>query len=216
MKPFAVSVLLLGAACSVFAQGTVNFSNGSGELSSPPDRLIRWSAFPYSPGEPTPFPVGSPVGSNGIPGLRAQLYYGDSTASESSLAPVSFAPATFRSSTSPNAGTWFGGTRTLDGFSPGSTVNLQVRVWDISLASSFEASTALGGTYTSAIGISQIFRYTIPTSPFDLQAFNMNNFMAFTISQPSTIPEPTSIVLFVLGGVCGLGWLSRKNQPKIL
>jgi len=202
-------VLWLTALCfsagsfPAFAQGTVNFSNSSDDLSSPPDRLIRWDSYPYSPGQPTPFPVGSPVASNGISGLRAQLYYGSSTASESSLVPVSVAPAMFRSSTSPNAGTWFGGTRTLDGFLPGQTVNLQVRVWDISLASSFEAATALGGFYTGALGESLLFSYTIPTSPFDLQAYNMNNFLAFTMGQPSMIPEPSTISLFI----CGVGAL---------
>ncbi len=205
------NLCFIAGSFAAFAQGTVNFSNSSNDLSSPPDRLIRWDSYPYLPGEPTPFPVGSPVGSNGIPGLRAQLYYGSSTASESSLVPVSVTPATFRSSTSPNAGTWFGGTRTLDGFLSG-TVNLQVRVWDISLASSFEAATALGGVYNGAIGTSLVFSYTIPTSPFDLQAYNMNNFVGFTISQPGMIPEPSPVWLLAVGGVYLLGQQWKRSK----
>src|SRR5438045_3523549 len=124
MKKLIVTVLLSVAAVAATAQGTVNFSSLSTALTSPPDRLIRFSTGSF--GNPSGT-AGAPAVSNVIPTLVAQLYYGSSTASSLSLVAVSTAPGTLRSSSSISAGTWFNnGTRTLTGFNPGDTVNLQV------------------------------------------------------------------------------------------
>src|SRR5215813_11513239 len=135
MKKSILTTLLSASTFAAFAQGTVNFSNLSTALSSPPDRLIRFGDTGGVPGIP---PAGTPASTNLFPGLVAQLYFGASTANERSLAAVSTAPGTLRNSTSASVGTWFSaGIRTLTGFNPGDTVNLQVRVWDITKGTDF-------------------------------------------------------------------------------
>jgi hypothetical protein len=79
-------------AISTSGQGTVRFSNVSADLSSPPDRLIR-----FAPGTSNPFGTNNaPFVNYGTTSFRAQLYYGASTATEGSLVAVSTAPAMFR------------------------------------------------------------------------------------------------------------------------
>ena len=208
MKNFSAIAFLLGTTVSGFAQGTVRFSNDSSDLASPPDRFVRYdsTATFVNPA----YTAGSRVFSNGTPGLRAQLYYGASTANESSLVAVTTAPTTFKNSTSASVGSWFSGGRTLDGFTSG-TLNLQVRVWDINLASSFEAATALGVAYTGLLGASQIFTYTIPTDPLaSLNLFNMENFQGFGIGQ--VVPEPSVVALALIG--CGIFFVSAKWRSR--
>src|SRR6185369_2665749 len=141
-------------------QGTVNFQNDSASLSSPPDRRIRIG----SAEDPR-----NPFGTNNAPAvgtnIQVQLYYGSSTASQSSLIPVTTAPAHLRSSTTSLPGTWSnGGQRTLNGFDFGSgMVQLQVRVWDINQGATYEQAQATGGF----VGTSQPFLYQVPTSPSD-------------------------------------------------
>ena len=206
MKKSIVAALLCGAAVSSFGQGTVNFSNLSTALSSPPDRLIR-----FGNGFSAPWPApGTPASTNLSSGLVAQLFYGASTASASSLVAVSSAPGGLRSSTSASVGTWFGnGSRTLTGFNPGDTVSLAVRVWDISKGTDY--NTVVNGILNDAVfclnyaggatgignwyGSSAIFLYTIPTNPTPAPSeFNMNNFVGFTLTF-ACIPEPSAFAL---------------------
>jgi hypothetical protein len=210
MKKLIVAALLCGSAVSSFGQGTVNFSNLSTALSSPPDRLIRFGV----PGsEWTGPPAGAPASTNLINGLVAQLYYGASTAAAGSLVAVSSAPGGLRSSTSASVGTWFGnGSRTLTGFNPGDTVNLQVRVWDISKGTDYNQvayslnndlafAIAYMGVIGNWIGCSAVFQYTIPTNPTPAPSeFNMNNFVGFSLEFPlAGCPEPTPLALAGLG-----------------
>src|SRR5258708_1213981 len=92
------------AAFAVQGQGYVFFANDTGLLTSPPDRLIRFASADIP---------GNPFGTNNAPAVSTnflvQLYYGNSTASEWSLVPVSSAPARLRSSTTAMPGVWVGG-----------------------------------------------------------------------------------------------------------
>jgi hypothetical protein len=208
MKKLIVAALLCGSAVSSFGQGTVNFSNLSTALSSPPDRLIR-----FGPGSLPAPPAGTPASTNLYPGLVAQLFYGASTASASSLVAVSSAPGSLRSSTSASVGTWFGnGSRTLTGFNPGDTVSLQVRVWDYSKGADYNQvvyslfndpafAIAYMGAIGNWIGCSAVFQYTIPTNPTPAPSeFNMNNFVGFSLEFPlAGCPEPTPLALAGLG-----------------
>src|SRR5437867_4450061 len=117
----------VAAIATAHAQGLVDFLNDSDALSSPPDRLIRFASA-NTPGNPFGTNNAPAVGTN----LLVQLYYGASTASQSSLVPVSTAPAHLRASSTSQPGAWAGGgSRTLEGFPVGSgQVLLQVRVWD--------------------------------------------------------------------------------------
>src|SRR5687767_9370730 len=94
---------------SAYGQGgNLNFCNDC--LPSPPDRLVRDVS-----GNPL-------VGTNYV----AQLLYGGSPAS---LEADTAAPRRFRASGAPNPGTWQGVLKNVP-LSPGSTIHLQVRVWD--------------------------------------------------------------------------------------
>ena len=193
MKHLLFSWVAIALATSALAQGIVRFSNMSADVSSPPDRLVR-----FGTGVPNPFGTNNaPVVNFGDYSFRAQLYYGASTADEGSLIPVTLAPSLFRSSTTTmEPGTWAPGTRILDGFSePGNIVRLQVRVWDYSAGSTWEEALATG---QGLFGKSAVFNYTIPNmDPLNPVAmFLMFEFRGFSIG---TIPEPTSFALAVLG-----------------
>jgi hypothetical protein len=185
-------------ARSASAQGTVNFLNDSITLSSPPDRLIRF-AFADTPGNPFGTNNAAAVGTN----FLVQLYYGASTAPESSLVAVSTPPARLRSSSTVQPGTWSGGGfRTLDGFYWGSDVLLQVRVWDFFDGATFEQAAA-----TNPFGVrgkSEPFLFNIPvTGPGG--AWRMGNFQGFVLS----IPEPGAMALCFMGVVIAV--LARRS-----
>jgi len=201
MKKTLLTLALTVVTASVFAQGTVNFSNGSSVWGS-----TRNVTFLDTPGVANGTALSTNAGGLNLYGLRAQLFYG-AAAVENSLVAVTTAPASLRSSTSASSGTWFGGTRTLDGFSaPGTIVQLQVRIWDTTLAADWNAALLPG--YTGLIGKSAIFAYTIPTSPTPAPAdFNMVNFQAFTVSP---VPEPTSFALAGMGLASLLIFRRRK------
>jgi hypothetical protein len=207
-KIIASGLLSLAVVISTHAQGTVTFANDSTSLSSPPDRLVRFNST-ASTVNPL-YVAGAPVFSNANTGLRAILYYGSSTAAEGSLVAVTTAPSTFKNSASPNVGTWFTLVGVpLTGFNPGDTVNLQVRVWDISLASSYEAAVASG---LGLQGKSTTFLYTIPsgaTTPaqFIMGSGNPGVFSSFTIG---VVPEPSTIALAGLGAAALLIFRRRK------
>jgi hypothetical protein len=137
------------------------------------------------------------VGTNYL----AQLYYGPLNADPSSLTPVNYQPAPFRPITHTRPGTWAGGTRTLAGFSTGDMIILQVRVWDGTVASSYEGAALLGFGDTQH-GVSAPFEYWIP----DLSGEEslIETFRGFTL-----VPEP-SVALLGIVGIVGL-YLARKR-----
>lgn len=172
MKKLYITGLLVIAAASAFAQGTVNFNNNT----------------------LTPIPlVTLGVGGPGLVGTNyvAQLYTGPVGSSESSLAAVSTAPAKFRVATTTSPGTWSGGTRTLNAAS--GDVLLQVRVWDITKAADYATAFAQGnGLFT---GKSTVFTYSIPAAGSPPSAFFMAGFTGVAVA----VPEPSTILLGVLG-----------------
>ncbi len=205
MKKLILSLVIASAASLSYGQGTVTFDNRTSTLGTPPDRLVRWDSILSA--DPSVNPYGgtnNAVVTFGTHSYVAQLYFGSSTAAEGSLVAVTTAPAAFRLSTSANFGTWAPGGRTLTAFPAGSTVNLQVRVWDLSASTDYFLAVAGGGI----TGKSAIFTYTIPTDPTaPTSAFNIANFSTFTLSQ---IPEPTTLALAGLGATALLIFRRRK------
>jgi hypothetical protein len=170
LRQCACLALLPGLECAALAQGEVVFANNV--LTPPPDRLV------YNPDGVTPL-----VGTNWC----AQLYYG---ANEASLNPVTAPPQRFFVGTTTPPGIWSGARRTLDGFSMGQSVILQVRVWDCALFPNFNAAMAGGGIFGSSIP----FSYTIPPQGSSINEYYMANFAGFTL-----IPEPAPIALIATG-----------------
>jgi hypothetical protein len=170
-------LLLATAVCtlvalSAAAQGTVDFRNRiTGTLDVPVYGLDN-------------------VTKLGDANYWAQLYY--SATQTGPFTAVTADPAPFRTGT--GAGYWNAGadsTRALAGIAGGSTVFLQVRVWDSTKGSSFEAASAAG----SLIGQSAVFSITAggggsppgpPNPMIGLTSFSL-------------VPEPTTLALLALG-----------------
>jgi hypothetical protein len=209
MKNIALVSLLLGSLANAQGQGTVYFANESAFLSTPPDRLVRFFwAEPFNPYGTNHSPIVNVTGVSYV----AQLYFGSSTTSERDLFPVSAPPAAFRSSTTPQPGTWISGFRTLEFFSPGDTVNLQVRIWDLQLASTYEAAAA-GGGLGGVLGASRMFSYTIPTNPLGLNSYYMQNFQGFEIGGlGDPVPEPSTFLIRTRNGSCVVCLPSQAPQ----
>jgi len=204
MKKLTLSILMSLASTGAFSQGIVNFANDTAILTPRPDRLIRFS----------PFSQLNPFGTNNAPAVgtnyQVQLYYGASTASESSLIAVTAAPASLRPSTTRAPGVWFsGGLRTFENVLPGAVLVLQVRVWDINFGPTYE--TAYGASLGSG-GKSSLFLYTVP-QPIDLPHSPMENYVGFLLNPGFVldVPEPsmaafTASVLFT--------WLLLRRQKS--
>jgi hypothetical protein len=205
MKKLLLTSFGLALATAAFAQGTVRFSNVSADLGNRDNRLLF-----YAPGNGPWGTNNGPVVNYGTVSLRAQLYYGASTASEGSLIPLTAAPATFRSSTTTaEPGTWFPGNRTFTGFDQGATVAVQARIWDNQYGSTYELAVA-NGPSTALFGKSAIFQYTVPTDPLAPPSAFLwagPNFIGFSVQ---TIPEPTSLALAGLG-IAGLLIFRRRK-----
>ena len=201
MKAFAnleLIVILLALAPGAWAQGTVNFANATSAYGTTvPDHLLRWGLA-----ELAGTLVASNSGGMNFTSLRAQLFYGASTINTpGSLVSVTDAPASFRASTSANAGAWLGGTRTLFGFQPGDTVMLNVIVWDSS-----QTSDPLQGMFFGLFGTSGLFPYTIPAAGSPPTAYLPANQLPFLVG----MPEPGTMALTALGVVVWLVLSRRK------
>jgi len=203
----AVTVAFVG---SVFAQGTVQFVNDPVSLTSPPDRMVRFAAA-NTPGNVTGIAGAPTVGTN----FQVQLYYGAAGADPSTLVPVASAPGRMRASSTVSPGVWSsGGIRTLTGFVYGDNatpvgrynVQLQVRVWDITDGTTFEAARLANPL--GVFGLSQPFSYLMPASgsapPAD---FFMTGFQSFTIG---VVPEPSTMALAGLGAAALMILRRRK------
>ena len=206
MKALLLAITLIAVVSSAFAQGIVTFANATSSYGSAvQDHLIRWAPWVQNL-DPALTPgglVSSNSGGVNMTGLRAQLFYGASTInSPMSLSAVTNAPATFRSSTSANAGSWIGGTRTLWGFNPGDTVHLNIMVWNLDYGidpwhQAFGLDAAMSG----------IFSYTIPVSGSPPTAYLPAAQVPFFYPG---VPEPGSLTLIAFGGMAWWLWRLRK------
>jgi hypothetical protein len=191
MKKLIPLMTLLVGVSGALAQGLVDFRNNQTDFpTAGQDRRV------YNLDGTTPL-----VGTN----FQARLLYGTDAAS---LQPATYAtPSRFNNITtgSTRAGTWIGGNRTLTGFTPGSTVMLQVQLWDA-------GAGATGRTYDEALaaglahGESLVFAYTVPpTGTLNPQPYYMDNLRSFQI-----VPEPSVIGL----GLVGIGALFMLRRRK--
>jgi hypothetical protein len=185
MNKFAYLVAASALAVSAFGQGQINLNNRG-------LALVNDAA-------------GAPLTGTSF---VAQVWYGASA----STINQSFAPSPFRISTTSSPGSWNpaatggpGAIGTLTGFAPGSTVTLQVAVWDSSIAGVGAAQALAKAPGT---GLSETFTYAIPTDPLAIPG-GMENLKSFNLVGGAVIPEPTTIALGALGAAALL-WRRRK------
>jgi hypothetical protein len=189
----AALALLTAVVLPAYPQAPIDFRNGTSQLWEPPDRRVLFGEGPFT--------------GTGVLGTQfvAQLFYASDAPSRDTaldapdavLEDVSY----FRAAALP--GVWLGGTRTLDGTAFGETKDYVVRAWDSSFGDGSYRDAYLGG---GMVGQSDSFSYGeyIDHTPF---TFFMVNFVGFSIT---TVPEPSTITLVVLG-VTALLWLWRST-----
>jgi hypothetical protein len=178
MNKFAYLVVASALAVSAFGQGQINLNNrGLALVNDASGKPLTGTSF------------------------VAQVWYGASASTLTS----SFAPSPFRASTTTYPGSWNpaatggpGAIATLTGFAPGSTVTLQVAVWDSAIAGvgAAQALAAKSGT-----GLSQTFTYAIPADPLAIPG-GMEGLKSFNLAAGGVVPvgpEPTTIALGALG-----------------
>jgi len=183
---------------AAFSQGIVSFSN-TGTFASTRDRNVYdWTT------------CAKMVGINYV----AALYFGTDSRNIDSLAVRSLDDLTLASAivrfrdvdpTSPLAGTWVGGLRTLPGVTVGQMLMMQVRVWDISMFATYEDSVAMRGVH----GESTPFHYTVP-DPDDMLGRKINNFAGMG---DFCVPEPSVSMLTAIGVGLLFAW-RRKNRRR--
>ena len=177
MNKFAYLVVASALAVSAFGQGQINLNNrGLALVNDASGKPLTGTTF------------------------VAQVWYGASASTLTS----SFAPSPFRASTTTYPGSWNpaatggpGAIATLTGFAPGSTVTMQVAVWDSALAG-VGAAQAL--SKTAGTGLSETFTYAIPADPLAIPG-GMGGLKSFNLAAGGgpVVPEPTTIALGALG-----------------
>ena len=179
-------ILSLVMVSTAWSQGTVNFANNVAFVTTANRLVYGLDGSPL---------VGSDLSDP--PSYVAQLYYG---ANAGSLQALTTTPARFRPGTS-GPGMWLGGTRTLTGFAPGTTLTLEVRMWDMRTGVTYDVAAYRGQSGT--------FTYTIPLDPLSPpSAYFMENFRGFAL-----VPEPASILL--LGAAVPVFWVAMRRTRRI-
>jgi hypothetical protein len=194
-KIFTITVYLVAAAFSACAQGIVNFNNAVSFV-TPADRAVY---IDFVGGRPL-------VGTQ----FRAQLYAGAQGTAPSDFGAIP-SSAPFRAPGTTAPGTWSGGNRTLP-YAEGTTIQLQVRVWDGSQFGSWEQAVQGGGS----VLWSAPFSYFIPASGQQSSAYYLENLRAFgpNLSEPPPVPEPD----LGLYGMLGVGFITiqayQTRKPR--
>jgi hypothetical protein len=178
---FFLGVLCIG---SLWGQGTVNFAN-----------LVIVDGVRI---------VDAPVRDTGgtlLSGsmFAAQLYAGPGTGS---LSPVG-APESFL--TGPAAGYFSSGVRTIDVVQPGQFVFVQVKAWNLASGATYEMASFGGASLPIQIQTGGL-NGAPPANLIGLQPFCF-----VTIGGTPCIPEPSTWLLFSLGGLALFCWRWQRK-----
>jgi MYXO-CTERM domain-containing protein len=187
MKKLLLLAGLLVAAVGSYAQGTVNFANGGAGVNAP----VTYIA-----------PGGSSALATSANGVYAMLFIGPAGATDLTTLTtngVSGAPALVGGT----AGYFFGGARTITGFTSGQTVTAQVRLWVTPNASGYSGDPSVRneGLYATSNPIQVTLGGGTTGTP------NMVGLQAMTIGP---VPEPSAIAL----GLLGLGAVALIRRRK--
>jgi hypothetical protein len=124
----------------------------------------------------------------------------------------------FRAAGTSSPGTWSGASRDLPGVNAGQTVQLEVRVWDVSQFGTYDAASAAGGV----TGTSGLFSYTFapgnPPSPTDSWLKNLTTIRLVDAPAPPPLVkqihhptpgegDPLPVTPEVTGGTAPLRYL---------
>jgi hypothetical protein len=104
----------------------------------------------------------------------------------------------------PLAGTWSGGTRTLNGFSPGQTVTLAVQVWDVFSGATYETASRRMQSLS--------FSYTIPAPGAAVTAYYIDNFRGI---RPLTCPIPGPLAISETNGNIHVSYATSAGALEI-
>jgi hypothetical protein len=186
MKKIVLTLLLAAAGtASMFAQGTVTFGNSTSLFATAADRYVYLNQ--------------TGVAANLLKGTqyRANLYFSQTAGGAFTLVDAN--PAAFRSTTTASPGTWVQQDKIVPGVQ-GTTVFLQVRVWDSTFGTTYETRT---GGFS---GISDAFSWKLPVSGQDpASAQIMEGLRSFAV-----VPEPGTFALAGLG-LLGLVMARRRK-----
>jgi len=189
MKKTLLTILLaVAGAASVFAQGAVNFSNIPSAFTTTADRFVYLDT----------------VGGTKLGGtqFRAQLYA--SATANGTFTAVDSTPQAFRVTTSLNVGTWVAPSQNKIIPAPlgadGNNIFLQIRVWDSTFGSTYEAAVGKGSW-----GSSDAFAWKVPAPGDPPGAVAMENLRAFAL-----VPEPGTFAFAGLG-ILGLVMARRRK-----
>jgi hypothetical protein len=192
-KTLVLGMAMLVSTVLTYAQGTLNFANFSAGVDA---RVL-------------PAPGGSQAALVGS-AYNADLYFGPAGITDplsSSLNPLGVAIA-FQ--TAGGGGYFLGGTQTVPGFTPGTEITVQVRVWQSAAGGSYSAALANSGAFTGTdghFGYSQPIQITLGGGTIPNP--NMVGLVGFPM-QLSVIPEPSTFVLAGLGVASLLLFRRRK------
>jgi hypothetical protein len=200
----ALGCLLLTS--NTWGQGLVTFQNANSISGWKPvaDRHVKWGDNNFG------YAMGVNVSSSHVATVRAQLFYGVPGSQPDQLTEVQFAPATFKGGSSSTLGSWFGGTRTLPGFTSGNSVALQVRVWDYALSTNAGlaraalGTIAYGDTNGGHYGESEVFSYTVPSEGSSSSEYLMNNLTSVKFEYFPLNTNPAAPI-----------WIIRQPHPPV-
>lgn len=182
---------LLVSATLSYAQGTLNFANGAAGVNAP-----VWSYGTTS--------------STGIAGNAyfADLFYGAAGINDPQSSALTALGANVAFGTGASQGFFFGGTRTVTGFAPGTAITVQVRVWQAAAGSSYAAALGNPAGFTGSVGhfgYSQPIQLTLGGGTIPNP--NMTGLQSFNLQ---LVPEPSTFVLAGLGIASLLLFRRRK------
>jgi hypothetical protein len=193
MKKLAGILCLSALTAGAFAQGLVTFNNN-------PNTLVT---------------SGSPGNTSSISGAAGSYYFGLLTSASGAANTFTFAGIYATNVTAP--GRFIGGTQTVNGWAPGTTVFYEVAGWSASLGATWQPGWLLGnfGAASGFFGISGSASGasgggTPPAPPLPLfggtgltSGFNL-------APTGAVVPEPSTMALAGLGAAALLIFRRRK------
>jgi len=190
MKKLLLLATCLLVAVGAYAQGTVNFANGGAGVNAPATNGNTGT-------------LAAPA--NGT--FYAMLYVGASGSLSTDLSTNGVGGGAAQIGTT-SAGYFFGGTRTITTFAPGTAITAQVRVWSSAAGATWESIAGADSTTRSGAGYATSPLFNVTLGGNGIPNPNLVGMGPGFIVAP--VPEPSSIAL----GLLGLGAVALIRRRK--